>query len=262
MEELEKRIEDLKKIIKELYDRMFNAGPGTIGDYKNAIAEKEKILTELELRRDAAQPGDNPTFYIYILTQIDGKIKAALDPQLYQLLGPPNHDERLTNRWKPFITEKETIGELLQRLKAENPNFEEIYLDQDTTDEQVEEIDQNIQNSVAIIDLLAVNNETEHIARRFDTGQIRKVITPIGKGIHNELEKFMESKRATVFRLLEFKFRTAKIAVDYYHPDTPRSVNLVQALLNIISKRKPITRSITDLGSDADLRLRNTTPTF
>jgi len=282
--------EELMKELKDLYDDLRLAGLDTRDTLKLKIKNKEKDLEELENKiRDLKknEPEDNPAkpgsskLYIYVITGTNARIKCALAAEemkkLYLSLDPLNHDDNDRCKWLPFLREKIYIKDLLESLKNDGYKFSVYYLDgyrfadykkdgyefavdeDDLVGRIGEAIEDNIDNTIAIVDLLAIDNENEDLARLFDKPQILRVVTPICRFLPNELQSLMIKKREAVFRILKVKL--SKGAFDRFQ-EASEKMFLKNELSRVIKEKSQFYKRISDTGSDDRHNLKTVSPTF
>lgn len=70
-------------------------------------------------------------------------------------------------------------------------------------DNEYYELFQNIQKTIAIIDLLAISSENKELAKKFDTRMSGAVILPICSELKKKLKKIAEKNRTDLFKFFE-----------------------------------------------------------
>jgi len=272
--------------LNKLVEYQVEAGVGTAGDIDIQIKRKEELIEELQNKINGkvqtegnATGAANSKLYIYVITGTNARIKCALGAEdmnkLYLSLNPLNHDDKDRWKWLPFSRENICIKELLESLKNDGYKFSVYYLDgyrfadykkdgyefavdeDDLVGRIGEAIEDNIDNTIAIVDLLAIDNENEDLARLFDKPKILRVVTPICRFLPNELQSLMIKKREEVFRILKVKL--SKGAFDRFQ-EASEKMFLKNELTRVIKEKNQFYNRISDAGSEAELN--TVLPTF
>jgi len=288
LEFYKKQMAKLLDDLNTLGEYQIEAGVGTVGDIEIKIKIKEGQIEDLQKKIDAIESKiqiensgktTGSKLFIYVITGTNARIKCALAAEemknLYLSLNPLNHDDKDRCKWLPFLRENSYIKDLLESLKNDGYQFSVYYLDgyqfadyknagyEFAVDEAElagrigEAIDKNIENIIAIVDLLAIDNDNADIVRRFDSPKILRVVTPICRFLPGELQSLMIKKREDVFKLLKLKLSQG--AFDRFQ-EASEKMFLKNELSRVIKEKNQFYNRISD--TDSNNGLHTVSPTI
>ncbi|MEY4904258.1 MAG: hypothetical protein RI894_1249 [Bacteroidota bacterium] len=170
-------IEDFKTLLikcrtrmGKLMEQMERAGVGSKGDYQNEI-DKElaniKFYEEQIAQLEKAQTPDQINILFYVIVSTKEAVKQNIGEACFDCLEHDRYHDTKAEGWKPFA-KSEPILTILQRFQTKYP-FNPQYLDGEISDNVHIEIDAAIENCIAIIDVLSINDTNKHTALKFDT---------------------------------------------------------------------------------------------
>ena len=124
------------------------------------------------------------SIYFFVIVSTKEKVKTNLGECCQHLNDARYHSTDCT-QWKPFNRKEETIQVILEDIKEGYP-IDIKYLDGELDDKIWIEIDHYIDKSIAIVDLLSLDETNKVIAQKFDNRQ-SKLLLPLCKRINNEI---------------------------------------------------------------------------
>ncbi len=188
-----KEIQLTEDRLKELYQNRRD-NPSS-NEYDIEIRKLEGQLVEFNEKQGQKEIVSNSTKQLpiicYVITSTKRKIEQNLGCECFGYLEEDRYHDSDCKSWRPYDVSK-SISIILADFRRNYP-FEEKYLDGQTDDNIFAHIDDNITNSFAIIDLLALYDNNYELAIRFDRKD-SSVFTPICISLHSEVRAFANSK--------------------------------------------------------------------
>lgn len=240
IQEYESKIEILKTSLKELYEQMERAGIASKGDYQNKIKIEVANLgfyqKELDKIKKAKTP-DQINIQFYILVTTKSQVSNHLGEVLFNLFEEEHYHESDATLWKPYKAES-SIDELLKDL-TKRYNFTHKFIETNTIDDEFwVQIDNEINQSIAIIDLFSLNDENKSIAQKFDTEKAGGVLLPLCTTLMQELKEFAV-RCQDCFRVVAAK-RRKYIPCELFFADIGTVNRLQDDIMRILLKKFPI----------------------
>ena len=246
---LKNRIKIVSEELKQLYEERASSGVASGGDYDNKIKnhsrELEKLNLEIRKYENASTPDDIKIFF-YVIVSNKVKIGKTLGKDCSCHLNDDRYHDSECKFWKPFKGEPH-IEELLSAFRTKYP-FKEIYLDGEIADDILVNLDKNIEHSIAVIDLLSLDERNKEIALKFDTRKAG-LLFPICDSLHSDVRSIAKTMRE--------KFKTLKASVNQkipcnlYFSDISGLQSFNQYLSNVLALKFPIKNQST---TASDLR--------
>jgi hypothetical protein len=207
IKDLEDHVKTLQNNLKEAYQSHLDAG-NDAGDRWNRVRElREKIDRVNGSIRDlrSALP-DASNIQVYVICGTKSRVQRNVG-ELFKMIDNDRYDEQLKQRWKPFRTGP-YILEMLEELKAQGYLFELCFLDEhdegsDTRTDVLVEIDTNMHKSIAIIDLLSIDEQNKPFAQQFNRQAVGYLMLPYCRDLNAEVRAFMDKKRKEVYSIPE-----------------------------------------------------------
>ncbi|GAB3710110.1 hypothetical protein GCM10027592_46800 [Spirosoma flavus] len=241
-------INQLKKLeerLDNLYTEWRNAGVDTSDLIKNKIdstmSKIEEIQALISSIENAKMPNEIKIFCFVIVTTKDG-VKKEISKSLFKLINKDRYDETNINKWKPFIDENSINTMLIEFSEKHGFKFITLYLDGTLSNEQCVEIDLNIKNSFAIIDLLSLNSDNALITQRLDTKDVKGTIFPYCESLPFQAKRIMNVRRKKYFITNEYYSQSTPMGLYAY--DISAKDGFFKHLLEIFYKHFKVKNSI------------------
>lgn len=187
------KISTLEKDLQTLHIQMEQAGVGTKGDYLNQIDNKEQNIlfykTKLQDFLKAKTPNEFKVF-LYVIVSTKDKVKQNIGDDLFKLFEVNRYHEFMHSEWQPF-SKGLSISILLKDI-IERYGVNPIYLDSEEKELHLENLDTEIHNSIAIIDLFSFDNVPLYC--KFDTAKC-SIIIPLCRQLNIQLVEFADNTR-------------------------------------------------------------------
>lgn len=188
IEFLEKQLEGQKEKLESHYTERGNASPESVGSYanliQNTIAEIKRLELDISIQKKASTPNEI-NIYCFVLVSTLDKIKHNLDDACHCHLEDGRYHKTDCNQWKPFQNE-DCIAAILDEYKKSYP-IKISYLDGEVDDDLLLVIDDNLEHSIAIIDVFSLDEQNKQTATIFDSNKTAGLITPICRTLHKDL---------------------------------------------------------------------------
>ncbi|MBK8723750.1 MAG: hypothetical protein IPL95_16295 [Saprospiraceae bacterium] len=192
---------------------------------------------------------------VYILTATAGTISETLGKEIYDRLKPPLQYKSDYNEWLPFSESQESIGDILMELSNNGFEFKAIYIphkpEKKKKVEIMTEINNNVSDVIAIIDLLAIHEGNEDIARKFSDTKIKQVMTPVDTNLDDIVRQYVISIGGKIFEIFESQLFGNDS--DMYAPRLPAKFNVVKTLSKVLPPRNVTNK----LGTDQIINLKD-----
>lgn len=239
-------INELEQKLEDLYSEFIST------EKKSQI---NTILHEIEITREKISKLSNNNNVIIpciiIFTEKHEKIKKNY-PEDVNNCFEERYDNDLLENWKPF-KDGSKIKEILSSFN-ENSKFifETKYLASDYKTNDEVYIDQNLNKIIAIIDVIAVNEDNKIFVKKFDTTHVGYVITPICSFLEGVVKNDAFQKKENCFTTLGFYLKQGE---GYFKFDETNSEVLFYNRLKYAFReifKKNDTKTI--LGSDRNIK--------
>lgn len=232
------RLEKVETELRYLHEDRGNASVDAVGGHTNRInqleREHEQIEKDIKKLEKASTPEEVKIFF-YVIVSNKQKVHDILGKECSCHLADDRYHDSDCNYWKPFKNSPH-IEELLSNYKKKYP-FTEVYLDGEILDEHRVNIDTYIGQSIAVVDLLSLDNNNKETALKFDTTKAG-LLMPVCDTLHQELRELAKSMN------LNFKTLNAHINKDnpctLYFSNVSGIQQFKQSLNNIFANRFPI----------------------
>lgn len=204
------KINECEIKISKLETQMERAGVDTIGDYQNKILNEKEIIyyykQELERCQKLKTP-DQIRIFFYVVVSTKEKVQQHVGDAMFNHFDDDRYHHSDHAEWKPF-KKQASIKDLLLSIESDY-GVKPIYLDGDIDDEHWINIDNEIDNTIAIVDLFSIDTTNQPIAFKFDTRKAG-VLAPLCRSLHDNLYTFAKS--------IEDKFNVLKAAANQSIP--------------------------------------------
>lgn len=243
IEFLEKQLEGQRTKLESHYTNRGNASPESVGSYENliqsTIAEIKRLEQDIIIQKKASTPKEI-NIYCFVLVSTLDKIKHNLDDACHCHLESDRYHKTNCDQWKPFQNE-DCIADILEEYKKSYP-INISYLDGEVDDDLLLIIDDNLEQSIAIIDVFSLDEQNKQTATFFDSNNTAGLITPICRTLHKDLFAHAE-KMGCHFKKLNA--RVNKSLPNLYIFDVGLLRSFKANLTNILSTKFPITNQST-----------------
>ncbi|MGB1206991.1 MAG: hypothetical protein ACPG5B_15200 [Chitinophagales bacterium] len=199
------------------------------------------------LNKEVAKTPDQIQIYCYVITSTQETIKQNIGDTCFCLIEDDRYHKTDCDKWKPY-SNSQNIADILKAYKR-HYRFSEWYIHnyaQKMMDACLLHLDDNLANSIAILDVLSIDKQNEKLVSKFDTKKAGGLIMPFCRTLanHNELYKIAEEKQKS-FQTLNASIR-ANIPCDLYHFDLPKFLTFQNALNKVFHQFKIKNQSTTD----------------
>ncbi len=195
-----------------------------------------KQFIKIDIKADNISPA-----LVYILTSTDSILSNHLRPNLYKLLGSPVRYKSKHSEWLPFSGRPLSIEAIMSDLEENGCVFQLVYVTEISSEKEKQDwiidLDFKIEQTVAIIDLLAINENNEVIAAAFNNRRIKRVSLPIDKYLDKNIQEYMEQTRDRIYTRLNHLRVQEDRNFDLYDRDVGVLDTLVITLMRILPRR-------------------------
>lgn len=249
--------EETEEKLKTAYRQLSNAGVGTKGDIEIRIESLQAILAKFtkeieELKKVDDIKHDNVPNLV-IVTATYSQIKKHVKPRILKLIEGKRYKSENLWDWYPFHQERNNIKEIISDFVEKSgyqPNI--IYLPLKPPIELLCKIDIEKQNSIIIIDAIALIEPFKKTVKQFDTNDIKGVIIPEDtKYRKKKYDTYIEELKREYFEILRYH-RNQSISQDFectLYDKESDTINLTVKLKHIFDSmnlRKKIRNSKKD----------------
>jgi hypothetical protein len=241
-----------------------NAGVASSGDYLNKIkefnskirqAEKEKKILQDELMDSVRQE----KLFIFVISSTKQKVEPHLGQDLIKLVPQGTYSVVECSDWQPYEIEPVSVKQLIGSMR-DNYGFGDriidVYLDGCIDTDLRVAIDLNRENTIAIVDLLAIHKDNEKTVALFNTTSIFALIIPFSRRLNAELQTFMEGQRSRIFDIPEGIYARPDLA-NFYNGAVAEQREFTKTLYQVVGRRLRIKNAISDKTSKADSDIKN-----
>lgn len=243
------RLTQLKKDLKELFEKHDMLNEVERGPYKVKIREKEKDILDAEneiIKLEKSKPPKEIRIYFYIIVSLKDEIKKNMAEELYKHFDEDRYHETEHEKWKPFSKDN-SIDILVSAICKQYP-VNPIYLDGEIDPLHWVNLDNEVNNSVAIIDLFSLDNKNNLIALKFDTEKAG-VLMPLCRSLDSKLYCFAQEKQSQ-FKAIKSK-NLMSIPCDFFLSELSGTEIFYQQLLRVFKNKFPISNQSSD---ESDVR--------
>ena len=248
----------LKKVEEEYTDLLSqrgNAGPEIMGSILNRIErlkkEKERLLNDIKEEEEKYNGPEDSNIICYVIVSTKKQIKEVIGESCFCKLEDDRYHETECNKWKPYYNNG-NIEEILKSLQEKYP-FMLQFIDSEISDAELVAIDKGLNNSIAVIDLLSLNDNNKSIALKFDTNQAN-LLLPICRTLHPEIYD-LAIKIKSNFKTLKALLNLS-IPCSQYFSNVSDIENFKQHLITICSQKFKIKKTATNGKPSKKLRNR------
>lgn len=243
---LKVQLEEVDKELKENFEARRLAGVSNEGEYDIKInklkRERNKLLQELEEEEKKYKTPEQLKIYFYVIVSTEEKVRQNIGDNFFSLFEKDRYHTTELNQWKPF-SKALPIKDLLMSIEK-SYNIKTNYLDGDINADQWIELNDEINNSIAIIDLFSISEENKAVAAKFDTDKAG-VIFPVCRYLDHALYDIVDRKKGD-FKVLSAKVQKY-IPCELYATGLSDVDSFIQHLLRIFKQKFPIkNQSTTD----------------
>jgi len=240
---LEKRRIQVEEELQELIQNRSLAGIGTEDEYQLKIdklkKERHRLQAEIEEEKSKIKTPKETKIFFYVLVSTNEKVRAHTGDSCHCLFHSDCYHDVEYHQWKPF-SDNPIIIELLQCV-VDTYNVQPIYLDGEIDKDHWLNLDEHIDNSVAIIDLFSLDSINKHIAQKFDTKKAG-VLMPLCRTLDKKLVAFAH-QIANEFKVLK-AYRDKSVPCECYVSDIAGVGAFKQQLLRIFKEKFPIKNQV------------------
>lgn len=232
------KIDECEIKISKLETQMERAGVDSKGDYQNKIDKENENIEFYKQKIEKCEKLKTPDqirIFFYVIVSTKEKVKQHVGPEIFNHFDGDRYHDLDHAEWKPFQNQK-PIKDLLLSIESDY-GVKPIYLDGEIDNEHWINIDNEIDNTIAVIDLFSIDTTNQPIALKFDT-QKAGVLVPLCRSLHDNLYTFAKS--------IEDKFKVLKavtnkpIPCELYASELSAVNSFNQQLLRIFNKKFPI----------------------
>lgn len=198
------------------------------------------------LNKEVAKTPDQIQIYCYVITSTQETIKQNIGDICFCLIDNDRYHETDCDKWKPY-SNSQNIADILKAYKR-HYRFSEWYIHnyaQKMMDACLLHLDDNLKNSIAIVDVLSINEHNEKLVSKFDTKKAGGLILPFCRTLskNDKLDKIAVEKEK-IFQTLNGSIR-ANMSCDLYHFGLPKFPSFQNALNKVFHRFKVKNQSIT-----------------
>ncbi len=245
----------LEAEVIKAFEQYRNAGPAETGNawnhLDNTTAKLYKIQQMITEFDDAMFPNE-VILSFYVICNTSARVEQAIGGELFGKLSPDRYDSTEPKKWKPF-KDGPIISEILDEIQNKGYSFQEFFICVDELTPPDDElqflIDTNIQNSVAIIDLLSIDEFNKTLARQFNTTSVGYLLLPCCRQLDRSILNYMDSKRRELFNLAEFTLKNNPGECDFYEWEVSVKESFVKHIIEILFSKFKIQNRISTPNS-------------
>lgn len=241
---LQNQLEKVEKEYRTRIEERGNASPESIGGIINRTnslkEERDRLLEDIKEEKAKIKTPDEVHIFCYVLVSTKEKVRNNLKELGDVCACLFEEDDRYHDtdcrKWRPFKAEA-YISNIVQELKKEYP-FKVYYLDGDLQEGDWLQIDANLKETVAIIDLLSLNRQNRDIAIRLDKPQVQ-IVMPLCRKLPEKVCDFAQQKEKDTFKVADAYAEKLSYS-DFYFSDLPGLSNFRKKLKLIFRRKFPI----------------------
>ena len=221
------------------------------GDFQNQmdgiLIDIKYYKGQLSDSKSAKEPGKFKIF-LYVIVSKKSKVRKNIGKNLFGQLDSNRYHDSLPLNWIPF-NKCSTIQNILAEFKNSlNYNFEEKLLDGDVDGNIFAELDENIENSILIVDLLSLDDVNNLHAVRFDSKKVG-ILMPICKSFKENFDPIF-AKKKSIFQANNFY--TREISCPLYLVEITKEDEFKRNLNYIFQSKFPIKNQSTTFNAVRD----------